>query len=336
MLGTPRPLPAGFRSRPPDMSEIEQVVALINRCSLALTGTADTSVADLRRYWEDPERNLRTDNWVVEGEAGRLVACAELYEFPPYTEYEYELYVDPTYTERGIGAHLRDLVEQRCRATMHLAPPGERVYMLTPIWSPNEAARNVLEREGFRHVRDWTRMEITLDTLPPEPAWPAGISLRTLQPGDEEATWAATEDAFQDHWGYSPLPFAEWRYYKIDNVDGFDPTLNFLAIDDATGEIAGMALCRAESPGDPGAGYVVDLGVRRPWRRRGLALALLQHAFYEFALRGKRRVVLTVDAQSLTGANRLYARAGMSVSRRQLYFEKELRPAAVDDGTAAG
>jgi mycothiol synthase len=315
------------------MADIDQVVGLINRCSLALTGAAGASVADLRRYWEDPKRDLATDNWVVAGEAGHLVAGAELYEFPPYTEYEYELYVDPTYQGRGIGAHLRDLVEVRCRETMHLAPPGERVYLLTPVWAQDDAGRAVLERDGFRHVRDWSRMEIELSALPTEAQWPDGISVCSMTLGqDERAVWLAVEDAFQDHWGYAPLPFDEWHYYKIENVAGFDPALYFLAIDEASAEIAGIALCRSESPGDAQSGYVVDLGVRRAWRRRGLALALLQHAFREFYLRGKRRAVLTVDAQSLTGADRVYERAGMSVTLRQLYFEKELRPAAPSGG----
>jgi len=66
--------------------------------------------------------------------------------------------------------------------------------------------------------------------------------------------------------------------------------------------------------------------VLRPWRRRGLALALLHHTFGEFYRRGKRRVGLGVDADSLTGALRLYEKAGMHPIRQYASFEKELRP----------
>jgi ribosomal protein S18 acetylase RimI-like enzyme len=52
-------------------------------------------------------------------------------------------------------------------------------------------------------------------------------------------------------------------------------------------------------------------GVRRPWRRRGLGLALLRRAFGEFQRRGERLVQLGVDAASPTGATRLYERVGM-------------------------
>jgi ribosomal protein S18 acetylase RimI-like enzyme len=68
------------------------------------------------------------------------------------------------------------------------------------------------------------------------------------------------------------------------------------------------------------------LGVRRPWRKRGLGLALLNHAFGEFYLRGKRKAGLGVDAENLTGALKLYEKAGMHVHKQFDMFEKELRP----------
>jgi ribosomal protein S18 acetylase RimI-like enzyme len=75
----------------------------------------------------------------------------------------------------------------------------------------------------------------------------------------------------------------------------------------------------------PEKGWVDDLGVRRAWRRRGLALALLQHSFREFYKRGTRKVGLGVDASSLTGATRLYEKAGMHVARQFNSYFKVLR-----------
>ena len=72
-------------------------------------------------------------------------------------------------------------------------------------------------------------------------------------------------------------------------------------------------------------GWVDTLGVRRPWRRKGLGMALLQHSFGEFYRRGKYKVGLDVDSQNLTGATRLYERAGMHVARTYISYEKELR-----------
>jgi ribosomal protein S18 acetylase RimI-like enzyme len=102
--------------------------------------------------------------------------------------------------------------------------------------------------------------------------------------------------------------------------------LYFLAIDVPSGEIAGFNLCRPHSHYDVDRGWVSALGVRRPWRKRGLGLALLRHAFNEFYRRGKRKVGLGVEAQNLTGALRLYDSAGMRVDQAYDDFEKELRP----------
>ena len=68
------------------------------------------------------------------------------------------------------------------------------------------------------------------------------------------------------------------------------------------------------------------VGVRRPWRRRGLGLALLRHAFGEYRRRGVRRIELSVDAGSVTGAPRLYGRAGMRQKTVYVVYQKELRP----------
>ncbi len=102
--------------------------------------------------------------------------------------------------------------------------------------------------------------------------------------------------------------------------DDFDPSLCFLALDGD--QIAGFALCRPYID----MGWVDELGVLRPWRRKGLGLALLHHAFHAFQARGFLRVGLGVDAQNLTGATRLYERAGMSPFRQWDIYQKELRP----------
>jgi ribosomal protein S18 acetylase RimI-like enzyme len=67
-----------------------------------------------------------------------------------------------------------------------------------------------------------------------------------------------------------------------------------------------------------------DVGVRRPWRRRGLALALLHHSFAQLARRGATRVGLGVDAENTTGAVRLYRRASVHAERTSDIWEKRV------------
>ncbi|MDX1615767.1 MAG: GNAT family N-acetyltransferase, partial [Candidatus Promineifilaceae bacterium] len=120
----------------------------------------------------------------------------------------------------------------------------------------------------------------------------------------------------------------------IERDDAFDPTLWHLAIDDD--QIAGVSLCRPSSHQDPAMGWISTLGVRRPWRRQGLGLALLRQSFLEFHKRATVKVGLDVDSQSLTGATRLYRKAGMRELRRYDLYAKELRPGKIISKTQIG
>ena len=64
------------------------------------------------------------------------------------------------------------------------------------------------------------------------------------------------------------------------------------------------------------------LGVRRPWRRRGLGMALLRQAFYLFQQKGFTEAELGVDAESRTNAVALYERGGMHTHRVELILRK--------------
>jgi GNAT superfamily N-acetyltransferase len=165
-------------------------------------------------------------------------------------------------------------------------------------------------------------MAIELDSPPPEPRWPEGIAVRTFdRAADEDIVFDVQNETFADMWEYTPPPREDWQGWMFDSQH--DPTLWFVVTEGE--EAAAIALCRPHETGDPDMGWVSVLGVRRPWRRRGLGLALLRHVFGEFHRRGRKRVGLGVDGSSPTGATQLYERAGMSVDRRWDVYEKESR-----------
>jgi len=187
----------------------------------------------------------------------------------------------------------------------------------------NASLPEALKARGYAPVRTSFEMVIDLDDeRPPEPGWPGGIDVRTYRhPQDEQATYEAQEEAFRDSWDYRPSPIEQWREFQLHGR-GFDPALWFLACDGD--EIAGICLAFPERVGDTDLGWVSILGVRRPWRRRGLGEALLRRAFRDLHARGLRRVGLGVDAGSPTGATRLYERAGMRLAVRSETWSKSL------------
>jgi GNAT superfamily N-acetyltransferase len=84
-------------------------------------------------------------------------------------------------------------------------------------------------------------------------------------------------------------------------------------------------LCRWDRAGEPDRSTVRYLAVRRAWRKRGIALALLHAAFGGMYRHGKRGAGLGVDATSYTGADRLYVRAGMHRAFETLRYQKVIR-----------
>lgn len=176
-----------------------------------------------------------------------------------------------------------------------------------------------LRRRGYEFARHFFEMKIDLADEPRAPVWPDGLTVRTFTQEDAQAVYDADNEAFEDHWDSFTVSFEEWSHYFLRSSK-FDPELWFLVEDGS--ELAGYALCGNE--GGENEGVVNVLGVRRPWRRRGLGTALLLHAFHEFRRRGRDEVGLQVDAENLTGAVGLYERAGMHVARRFERFTKEL------------
>ena len=184
--------------------------------------------------------------------------------------------------------------------------------------SADAIAGGVYTAAGFEIVRHSFQMRIELSASPPVPPFPPGLEVRTMQRGEEPRVHAAHMDAFADHWDFHEQSYEQWRRWQRD-VEGFDPTLWFLALDGA--EIAGLALCAQHFSGEPDFGWVSVLGVRPAWRRRGLGEALLRHGFRTMFDRGFTRIGLGVDAENTTGAVRLYERAGMTQVRRNDTWE---------------
>src|SRR6266540_1357959 len=137
-------------------------------------------------------------------------------------------------------------------------------------------------------------------------------------PGQEREIFDASEDAFQDHWGFVPHDYHEWRAWTVERPS-FDPSLWLIARDGD--EIAGISLCYVGE----GEGWVGVLGVRRPWRKRGLGRALLLESLRELRRRGMPCGALGVDSENPTGATRLYERAGMNVVNQSDAYKKDIR-----------
>jgi mycothiol synthase len=319
------PLAPGYTDRAPTPDDLNAVHAMLEATTLAESGEPDYPEEDLRDDWA--ELDLASDARVVLCPQGEVVGYGSVSHRGEHVRIDGDGYVHPDHVGRGIGTFLVRWMEARAREHVPLAPADARVVLNIGVYGRNAAARQLLEGEGYAPVRHFWRMVIDLDVTPQAPVWPEGITVRACASAeDERLVFATLDEAFRDHWGYTPATYEEWERRAKDT--GFDPSLWFLAVDGE--EVAGALIGRYYQ----GMGWVKTLGVRRPWRRRGLGQALLQLAFGEFYRRGRRIVGLGVDAANETGATRLYEGAGMRVAHEYAVYQKELRPGH-DPGTHA-
>ncbi len=299
-------LPDGFSVRDAVSEDIDATAAIVRAEEASLRGDSIWLPADMIDFWR--RVNFDGGTWVVERDRVPVAFAAG---FERDGRADYWVSVHPDFVGRGLASWLLDRVERRAREQR--AP-----RLMVGAFAENAAAFRLFERLGFREVRHYLQMRIDLDHEPDAPEWPDGVEGDRFQPEDARPFHAAVGEAFEDEWGFTALPFEEWKRSRLEAPDT-DTSLWFVARDG--GQIAGYARCEA---GRDGGGWVGMIGVRKAWRRRGVGLALLREAFREFHRRGVPHVGLGVDADNPTAATRLYERAGMRVVKEDVVYEKEL------------
>lgn len=283
----------------------------------------DTTVAvtpdELKHEWQNEGFHVEKDAFLVETKEGRVVGYEEFANVQGHYYLRTDGYVHPDFKGLGIGTSLLHAVEKRACDEISVAEPDVRIFMHSTMDNKDEAGHILHKTEGYQPKRYHWRMEIKLDVQPPAPVWLQGVELQAFVKDEHAvAVWQAQNESFRDHWGSHDVTFEEFCHSRFDDPE-YNPTLWAIAWDGD--EVAGISINRFRM----GIGWMRSLGVRRPWRKKGLGLALLHCTFGEFYKRGMRTIGLGVDASSPTGATRLYQRAGMVVASEFVTYEKELR-----------
>jgi mycothiol synthase len=216
--------------------------------------------------------------------------------------------VRPRWKGTGLGVRLLERSEASARAR-------GAARMQQFALGADTAAAELMTSHGYRDVRHFFEMAIEQAEPPP----PVDLPVEAVREEDVQAFHAALDEAFQDHWEHHSTPFDEWWGRHSSNPN-LDLSVWFMIRDGD--EIA--AVTRNEGNRN-GGGYIGAIGVRRPWRGKGYAKALLLHSFRVFYERGMPRVTLGVDAENPTGATHLYERVGMHVEQENVVVEKALR-----------
>lgn len=310
------------------MDDLAQAVALFNRVAMRDYGMEKHREDSLKVEWTNPVFDLKANTLAIFLPDHTMIAYGELWTQVPERLIIWSR-VHPDHMNKGLATYLMGWYEKRAQELMPKAQDGARVVIQAHYKSGHEVTARLFKNHGYEPIREMYRMRIDMIEPPAQPTFPEGISVRTFRvPDDIRPMAIADTEAFRDHWGFVETPieeFVEEIQSEIKEDPLFDPTLWFLAIDNQTGDIAGIALNRREGWDRAEVAYVQSLGVLRPYRRKGLGQALLEHSFRELFQRGQKSVTLGVDGDSLTGATRLYERVGMAIETQTTVYEKELR-----------
>jgi mycothiol synthase len=315
-----------------DIPGMADVAAAATRAAgSAETRSVETMLAQYRNLANcDPDRDIvlaEVDGtpvayartwWADRNEGGRA--------------FEAVSFIDPAFADRGIEDVLLAIGARRqeaLAAEMADELDGRRVFLARFVNGPEPSQVERLERAGFVLARRYAQMvRPDFEAIPALPE-PEGLELRRADPADDtlvRRVWEMGDEVFREHFGTSHQTDADWR--KFIESPETQPALWCLAIDAASGELAGHILNYLGEPEADGTivGWTESIAVRAPYRRRGLAGAMLAQSLRIVRDAGAARAALGVDQQNPNQAMTLYQRLGFEITMEELEFHRDITP----------
>ena len=320
----------GYTCRPLKMGDAERCAEISTAVSACAGANEQIQARDLRTDWTEPGFELGESSLGIVNGRGRLMGYAVFFatEEPPVRPW-FDWGVDPDERCGSISGDLLAWAKDRGNQVIPKCPPEARVSLWSGAHRGYRAGENALRAASFKVKRVWHEMRIDMTKRPAPIGLPPGFVARPYR-HDEDLPILVdlVRDAFSDHFGHIEQSFdrdlERFRHW-LEGSPYFETDRVMLAMDEATGLVAGSVMPMTEHYRRPGLGYIDTVGVRKAYRRRGLASAMLRRSFTDYWDRGIKSVCLEVDGDSLTNAMALYERVGMRVHSSFHSYELLLR-----------
>jgi mycothiol synthase len=308
-------------------SDYPNVKAVFDTCRV-VDGTAYTlTLEDIAHHFEHLQRSNPFTDMIFAEVDGQPIAYGRVgwYQEENSDYIYYGLgWVDPAWRRKGIGTAILMQNERRIREIAAEHPPEATKFIQNDHNDLQIGVAALLKANGYAAVRWGYRMiRPVSDPLPVAPM-PAGLQVRPATADHTRQIWDALNDAFSDSWGF--VRGTDKDYERWLTSPTFDPSLWKVGWEG--GEVAGMVLNffnQAENQ-DYGRkrGWTDPICVRKPWRRRGLARALLVQSIEMFRHMGFDETALGVDTQNPNHALNLYESVGYKIVRKGTTYRKPL------------
>jgi len=269
-------------------------------------------------------------DFIIAEAAGQVVAYGRVWWFDEDATadriYGHVAFALPEWRGQGLGRALLSWLEDRARAVAAThTHTGPRFFQAWGVSDKEIARRKLLERAGYAPIRYfYTMVRPTLDDIPDAPL-PPGLEVRPVQTEHLRAIWDASVEAFRDHWGFSEPTEDDYQSWLTDPVE-FQPEVWKIAWDgeQVAGMVRGYIHHEQNKQFNRLRGWTENIAVCRPWRKRGLARALMAENLRELKARGMTEAALGVDTENPTGALRVYESLSFRAVEQRAVYRKPL------------
>ena len=184
---------------------------------------------------------------------------------------------------------------------------------------------SVLESQGYQAVRVFFNMLHRLEDIPDRPM-PVGLEVRPVRPEHFRSIWDVQKEETRDLFETVAEDWTEDKYQAWLDRPSHTPHLWQVAWDGD--QVAGMVLTRINEVENEEhrrkRGYTEHIFVRRPWRKRGLASALIASSLRVLKAHGMNEAELGVDSDNQSGALGLYQTMGYQTYYTDTWFRKTM------------
>lgn len=306
--------------------DFPSIVAVYDACRPVDGYDWPTSVEDLARSFSHLDHCDPHQDMIFAEVRGETVGYGRgsWYRQPDGT-YLHELFghVAPAWRCRGIGRAILRWTEDRQRqVAREQADAGPHLFQVE-IRDSEQGIAELLLSEGYAVARRWYLMTRPLDGEIPDAPLPEGLEVRPVTPDQYSLIWAADIEAFRDHWGFAEPPAGAYEEWLEDPVAMMSDLWQIAWDgDQVVGQVRSFINHQENIDRGRLRGYTECISVRRPWRRRGLARALILRSLRILKEQGMTEAALGVDTENVSGALRLYERCGFRPALRGALYRK--------------
>jgi len=308
-------------------SDFSHMAEIINAVNITDNNEGTTTAEEIEKNYEFLQRSDTDKDLVfieIDGHPVGYGRCMWDKEIEGNYLYSFFIHLQDETRGQGIGTAVAGHFMQRLAEISEQHPADAPKHFQSWASSTQTWYCGLMEKLGFEPTRYGISMVRPASDPVTVTPLPEGLEVREVQPEDYRKIWEADKEAFRDHWGYVEPTEKDYQAYL--EFPYFEPELWKVAWegDEVAGMVRNFINPKENETLNRERGYTEFISVRRPWRRQGVARALLTQSVQMFIEMGMQETALGVDTENPNNAMHLYKSVGYRETKRYTTFRKPL------------